>query len=792
MSIHVDNYIPTATKLPERIAVVGDFPSSDDEKVQVPFAGTAGSILGQAFAAAGVLRTDCMLANLQRIRSTTKVFAAPDYELKVLSRELNDYKPNIVVLMGQSALNAAGITNSIDVFRGTLFTCKLVDSPFYNRKCIASYHPRDVVKIYKYLPLLKADIARAKKEALDPILTLPARAYDLHLTAFEICSKLDNWPKHLPAAIDIEGEIPNITCMSVASSPSYAFIIDWKNMSDVDKPKVYTSVRRFLMDPEIPKIAHNALYELMCIAWCHKTPIAELSWDTMLSSWELFPELEKGLGTQTSLWTREPYYKYQRKIADDYTHNKYCCTDSLVTYEIYEKQKAALEARPEALAHFKFNQELIPALIYMQLRGMRYDTKGAQQIRNVISVELDEFKTMIDLFAGEAVNPASTTQMQRLLYTKLRLEKQYKKEKGRKTNKLTTDAEALLTLLRLHNNDCVYNLLRWKALEEVRKKIDIKIDPDGRIRTTYNIVGTDTGRLATYTSNTGSGYALNTVPKRLRPTFLADERCYMAQVDLSGADGWTVAAHCLALGDATMMEDYLAGVKPAKVICAMHITQDLSIGSLPSLQLLDIINNIKIPVWLYAAAKAVQHGSNYGMKGPTMSTNILKRSWKDSGDPIYVAPKDCLALQDLYFKRYIGVNRWQKWVEDQIARKGYLECSSGHVRTFFGRRNDHNTYMSALAHEPQANTTYVTNLALHRIANDPENRRANGTKFIIEPIHHMHDALLLQFEQALLPTAKPKIRHYFHNPITIAGQEILIPYEGEIGTYWGDSSIDTI
>ena len=219
----------------------------------------------------------------------------------------------------------------------------------------------------------------------------------------------------------------------------------------------------------------------------------------------------------------------------------------------------------------------------------------------------------------------------------------------------------------------------------------------------------------------------------------------------------------------------------------MYLTNDRSLIKLPPDQLQDVIDNLDIPVWLYAAAKAAQHGSCYGMKGLTMSNNILRQSWKKAGEVIYVKPKDCMEFQDIFFTRYGGVKKWQGWVKLQLEQYGELPCASGHTRRFFGRRNDHNTLMAAYAHEPQANTTYATALAAERLWLDPTNRTPDD-RFIVEPLHQVHDELCGQFPRDKADWAVSKIREWFHNKIIIAEQEIVIPYEGEYGDYWTDNS----
>jgi DNA polymerase I-like protein with 3'-5' exonuclease and polymerase domains len=674
-----------------------------------------------------------------------------------------------------------------------------IDSPFYGRKCIATIHPNAILRKYDWLPLMLFDMQRAKEEAGSRELFLPERVCDLDLTADQICEKLDNWTPWKLAALDIEGgvnleEFRGITCMSIAEDANYAFVIDWTRLNDRDKVKVFDSYSVWMRRHDIPKVMHGGLYDVFCVKWKHKVPTGGFVHDTMLSAWELYCELAKSLANHTSIFTREPYYKDERKALDWHTHLKYCCKDSMVTYEIHKAHMKELSETPASMEHYTFNTKQLPMLSYIMRRGFKYDTELAKAKRLELQVEQDELMATIEILNGEPINPNSSKQMCHALYSRHRFEPQYQKERGRKTNKQTADGLALLTLFKKYDSDFVFNLLKWKQLDGVRKQLDIKLDDDGRIRSHYNPVGTETGRYACYKSNTGSGYNLQTTTKRLRETFIADDDHLMAQIDLSGADGWTVAAHSLRLGDDTLMNDYLTGVKPAKVIGAMYLTGDTSIANMSSEQVLSLCSEFdwnNEHAWLYAASKAGQHGSCYGMGKITMSSNILRQSWKKSGTPIYVEAKECERIKNLFFRRYKGIEKWQHWVKRQVEEEGCLTAASGHTRQFFGRRTDNATYQTALSHEPQANTTYATALAGQALWSDPRNRTQQGD-LIIEPLHQVHDALVVQFHKDTLEDSKAKINKYFDTTLTIGGVEVKIPFEAEIGHYWGDDSVATL
>jgi len=64
-----------------------------------------------------------------------------------------------------------------------------------------------------------------------------------------------------------------------------------------------------------------------------------------------------------------------------------------------------------------------------------------------------------------------------------------------------------------------------KAMRDLGKKVSVlktEIDPDGRIRTSYNIGGTTTGRLSSSFSEFGTGTNLQNIEESLRSVFIAD------------------------------------------------------------------------------------------------------------------------------------------------------------------------------------------------------------------------------------------------------------------------------
>jgi DNA polymerase I-like protein with 3'-5' exonuclease and polymerase domains len=661
-------------------------------------------------------------------------------------------------------------------------------------------------------------------------------------------------------ATDIEGYVNNLTCISFADDPLCGYVIPFIGpggnvWSPADELVVWLEIKELLEDPAVPKVLQNGLYDRFVLAYTYGIHVRGVSDDTMLKGWELYCELAKALSVQASIYSLEPYYKDERTTDNWDEFWSYSGKDSCVTLEISNTQDTLPELRGRSKDHYNFNVAMQDPLLYMELRGLKYDSDAARQEAAQITAEVNALQHVVNKAANKELkfqtaraainfvadvicvkrrpeidtindlalycrkpfesalpriqnlltlvelsdaqngelsrllevhlNTDSPPQMQHFLYELLKLPIQLHK----KTRKPTTDVLSVIKLFKLceRKND-IYKAavlkatLRLSSLLTQLQTLEILCDPDGRVRCSYNVVGTETGRLSCSKSPTRSGYNLQTVTKKQRKLFRPDPEHYLFQCDLSGADGWTVAAHSKRLGDPTMWDDYIFGLKPAKVIALMHA--GVKVNTLNREQIKVECEKVDAHGWLYMACKRVQHGSNYGMGKLTMSNQILEDSWKYSGDIVFVEPALCEELQILYFQRYQGVQVWHRWVKEQLRTTRSITSANGHTRKFFGRPNDHDTLKQALSDEPQNNTTYATNTAVLRIWNDPENRRGDDS-LIIEPLHQIHDAVVGQFPINRTDWAVGKIRTYFNNKLIVAGEQLVIPFEGAFGESWG-------
>lgn len=847
----VPNVFPTNTA-PYRIAIVGDAPGKDEEAYGLPFVGAAGRLLDAILGGAGIDRTACFVGNVcQHYPPAGKVSAfGHDHPhitagLAQLRADLELFQPNVILALGDLPMWA--FTGKPFGIKGSGWTiddaaCYVWPDEQHKFKLVASYHPQSCFSgTYSDWYFIGLAAKRAKEEGQTRELVVPTHSFELDLSCGELCARLDSWPAGLKASIDIEGGILGWICMSVVCTPRSGFIVAFGEHTESEQARLYRSISRFLHRTDVPKVMQNGLYEGFVLGYAFNMSISNMAEDTMLQQWELFSELPKGLSTVGCMWTREPQWKFliayskveqkRRAKLPGYSPrqeivNKHlaCCIDSSVTLEGNMAMNNAMTA--EQLRHYRFNMSLLQPLLYMELAGIAYDKPLADQELAQVKVAMSECATRIESrvlpmqftkteFSAKITGEKGSISSQRLAKV-LYEQKNYPIQKtGRGPDaKPTTDTPALLKIKKKFPNDpFLSDILLHRKLESIRETLEVSTDPDGRVRCGYNLVGTETGRLTCYTSPTGSGANLQTITKKLRKLYVSDAGYFMFQCDLSGADGWTVAARCLTHGDSTMWDDYTFGLKPAKILALMY-EHGIEATNCTRDELKIRCATVDGESMIYFACKRIQHGTNYGMQETTMAQQIMEDSYKMTGQAIYIEPKVCAVLQQLYLKRYRGVTRWHDWARRELLEGRNSTSASGHTRIFYGRRKgwnqkfkcvecDQDTWRQFLANEPQENTTYACNMAAKKLWEDLDNRidglfvdsafetlrltklRRPGGLYI-PPTHQVHDALLGQIPKDRVDWAVGKIQSWFQNELTIANTRVIIPFEGAYGPSWGE------
>ncbi len=413
---------------------------------------------------------------------------------------------------------------------------------------------------------------------------------------------------------------------------------------------------------------------------------------------------------------------------------------------------------------YEFSRALQGPVLEMQLRGILVDQSRRQDV-------IDEYYEVIDRLEGQleqivldgvgmpAFSWRSNSDLQKLFYGHLGI------PMIRKQGRPTCDHKALEKMqLFLVARPIVNHLL---TMREIQKKIDFLktgVDPDGRIRTSYNISGTNTGRFSSSYSEFGTGGNLQNVEESLRSVFIADWGWKFAKFDAKAGESYVVGAI-----EGNLFNDwrYLDAVESGDVHTAVARICWPGLGWTGDLRRDKAI--AERPFYRHYSyrfmCKKLGHGSNYGGQPETLAlqTNLP--------EPVVIG------FQPKYFKAFPAHLRWHTWTDDQLRKFGYLISLTGRKRWFFGRRNDPATLREAIAYNPQGSLADIVNRAMLHIW------RQRPCLIMMQD----HDALTFMYKEEDEDVIIPQLQEMLVEEIPLEhGRTLSIPYDCKTGWNKGD------
>lgn len=437
---------------------------------------------------------------------------------------------------------------------------------------------------------------------------------------------------------------------------------------------------------------------------------------------------------------------------------------------------------------FDFDMALTAPVFYMMQKGIRIDNDVREQFHQEAHAKWDEFQAQLNSVACKPLNANSHKQIKEFLYGELGLPTR------RSRGKVTTDEAALRSLLALCQ-DKLRTLsqerakLRWKRgylaiililkIRAVRKEIssyiDISFDDDFRMRTTLSIGGARTFRFTSSKTLWDTGCNLQTIPRRLRKMFVADEGKEMAEFDLNRGESW-VYSHLAE--EPEMIRIHREGLDFHTITaCAIstvfghHISYD-AWGEFDE----------RDPEGAYKLrylGKRTNHASAYRM-GPFRFAEVVNNEADDTGITITVA--QAKAAQALWLKRYPFIESWWMGIERTLNEDARTMVTPyGRVRQFFGRWGDQ-LFKEATAYVPQSTSVDYINGGMLRVFNELVMKDAFG----LELLHQNHDSILVQYDEDCREEVIPEISECLISDLVIGKHVIQIPVEAAYGHSWGE------
>jgi DNA polymerase-1 len=472
-------------------------------------------------------------------------------------------------------------------------------------------------------------------------------------------------------------------CLAVTGDHGYYIPVGHDEGAQLPLHRVIEALRSPLTNPHIPKIAHNALFDLI-VMQRHGIDVSPIAQDTMILFWvrDTFAA-EQGFNTRLGLkrLVREKLHRNMSSIETLIGKGRkqitmaqvaieaaapYGAADAACTYALRPVLEAELDAldRPAVDAlwgtvdpptprHVLETLEipLIPVLSRMQRAGVLLDTVALGEM----SVRLGEMMAGLEekiygLTGGYgAFNINSPKQLNDVLFGKLGLSAAGVRKTS--TGQLSTAADVLETLRGQH--PIIEHIMEYRELAKLKgtyvDALPALIHPEtGRVHTSYNQTGAGTGRLSSSNPNLQNIPIRTEIGREVRRAFIAPPGHVLISVDYSQVE-LRIMAH--VSGDAALLDAFAQGQD-------IHAATAALINHVP-------IDQVTKTMRIFA--KRVNFGILYGMGAFRLA--------RDSDMTLAQAQQ----FIETYFSQLPGVKAY-------LDRAKALARDPGYLTTLFGRR----------------------------------------------------------------------------------------------------------
>jgi uracil-DNA glycosylase family 4 len=682
------SYVPPSGPPDAKIALVGEQPGKMEVARRKPFIGPAGQELSDCMASAQLARSECYFTNVIKdldapishyiniAKGNVTVSPAGEQYIEELRTELEQLKPNVCVAVGNIALYALTSRRGITKWRGSVIESTLVPG----LKVVPVIHPATIIPpkmVYLNKHLLIHDLTVVRTQSEFPEIVKNERTYLIGPSYYDSMGYLSLCFDHGIAGdiiyFDIEIHNMELSCISFSYRPDEAISIPFVNSTGdyftiEQEADLMKAIAKVLENPSIKKCGQNVIFDSSFLFRRYGIATRNLH-DTMIAQQIIAPDFPKGLDFITSMWTDMPYYKDEGKqwfkVGGRWNQLwEYNARDSIACAIAFPRQVEELREMKN-LTTYDRQRSLIEPLTFMMEHGIKVDVEGMQKAYDQAGEEMAELQEELNHVAGQSLNPNSPKQLRDYFYI----------TKGispyRKGGRPTVDDNALKRLSRRGFAEArIIQDLRRLAKQRGNYLDTSHVDSDGRIRCSYNPVGTRYSRLSSSKSIFGTGMNMQNWPHSMLRYLVADEGYVYYSFDLSQFENRIVAY----VGNVTqMIEAFETGVDVHSLTASLIFGKPIDEvsredGSCP---LGDGQHSERF--W----GKKANHGLNYDLGYKTFAL-------------YYELPEnEAKAIIERYHMAYPGVRlNFHGYVRRQLAENRMLTNLMGRRTRFLGRWDD--------------------------------------------------------------------------------------------------------
>jgi len=291
---------------------------------------------------------------------------------------------------------------------------------------------------------------------------------------------------------------------------------------------------------------------------------------------------------------------------------------------------------------------LVPVLLRMEQAGVRISPDLLREQSSRLAVQVDDLAEKIYAASGHRFNINSPKQLGDVLFNKMDLPKPQKHGKG----KVISTAQDVLEDLAVEHEIAAW-VIEHRQLQKLKgtylDALPMLADANGRIHTTFNQVGTATGRLSSTNPNLQNIPIRTAVGREIRAAFIAAPGNKLMSADYSQIE-LRLMAHFSQ--DPLLLDAYRTG-KDIHTLTAAEVFE---------------VDPATMSKETRARAKAVNFGIVYGISpfGLAAQLNIDQKTARE-----YI---------EKYFDRYKGVASFIEATLEQVRLTQVVRTAFGRIR----------------------------------------------------------------------------------------------------------------
>ncbi|HET7290057.1 MAG TPA: DNA polymerase I [Thermodesulfobacteriota bacterium] len=596
---------------------------------------------------------------------------------------------------------------------------------------------------------------------------VPYDGYSLVLTEDALERVIERIKKAGEVSIDLETTstdpmLAEIVGIALCPAPHEAYYVPVAHRALSDSstrqlalPYVLGKLKPLIEDEGIRKIGQNIKYEFVLLEM-YGLRLGGISFDTMIAAHMLdSSRMSYSLDELCRLYLGHHMISYRDVTGTGKSRinfeeveleaaKVYSCEDADVAMLLSEKLAPELEAAGLTRVFRDIELKFIEVLARIEINGVKVDAVRLKELSKEFDSLLKDIEKAIYEEVGYEFNLNSPIQLRQVLFDTLGLPQ----KKLTKTGESSTDVEVLNDLSKFH--PVPEKVLEHRTLSKLKSTyvdaLPRLINPKtGRLHTSFNPVGSSTGRLSSSEPNLQNIPIKTAQGRRIREAFIPEEGCTMLSADYSQIE-LRLLAHFS--GDESLIEAFMTGsdIHNRTASEIFGVTPDLVTPEMRRL------------------AKSINFGIIYGISAFGLA--------KQLGTSVSIAK----SYIDEYFKRYKKVREYIEKTINDARSKGYAETILGRRRPIpelasedrnrkgFGERTAMNTPI-------QGSAADIINIAMIRI----HEKLAAGHKSRM--ILQVHDELLFEVPGDELDYVSRMVREEMEG-----AWKLSVPILVEIGT----------